>query len=134
MNKRERKAADAKAKAEAPVTNEVLEHWANYPVGGSGMGVSTQQMIKNMAVEILKSRDYIKNETDNMEIYETDRLTFSDVCCKIQMRYRSGVWEQRHIWYPPTLAVIEESIGPWIRSVQIPPGNQYHLVNQGEDE
>ena len=57
MNKRERKVAEAKAKAEAPVSQEMLEYWANYPVGGSGMGISTQQMIKNMAKEILEARN-----------------------------------------------------------------------------
>lgn len=56
MNKRERKAAEAKAKAEAPVSNEVLEHWANWEVGGSGMGTNTQQMIKNMSIELLTFR------------------------------------------------------------------------------
>lgn len=57
MNKRERKAAEAKAKAEAPVSQEVLEHWANYPVGGSGLGIGMQQMIKKMAIELLEARN-----------------------------------------------------------------------------
>lgn len=56
MNKRERKIAEAKAKAEEPVAIEILEHWANWAVGGSGMSVTTQTMIKKMAIEILEAR------------------------------------------------------------------------------
>ena len=57
MNKHERKAAEAKAKAEAPVSNEFLQYWAQWPVGGSGMSVTLQQQIKNMAIELLEARN-----------------------------------------------------------------------------
>ncbi len=56
MNKRERRIAEAKAKAELPVSIEILEHWANWQVGGSGMSHTTQTMIKKMAIEILEAR------------------------------------------------------------------------------
>lgn len=57
MNKRERRVAEAKAKAEAPVTQEVLEYWSTQPVGGSGLSVSIQQTLKNMAIELLEARN-----------------------------------------------------------------------------
>ena len=38
------------------VGKDILEYWADSNVGGSGMGVSIQAMIKNMAREILRHR------------------------------------------------------------------------------
>lgn len=69
-----------------------------------------------------------------MEIFETKLLKFSGLCCKIQMRNVSGIWQQRHIWYPPTPFITEERIDPWIRSIQIPPGKHFHPVEIDSDE
>lgn len=39
---------------EVPVDR--LQHWATYPIGGSGLSTSIQTDLKLMAQEILKSR------------------------------------------------------------------------------
>lgn len=38
------------------VPTDLLQYWATYPVGGSGMGVNTQNTLKFMAREILRHR------------------------------------------------------------------------------
>jgi hypothetical protein len=63
-----------------------------------------------------------------MKIYETDFRKFSGLCCKIQMRQVSGVWQQRHIWFPPTPHVTTKSVEPWIKSIQTPPGANFRPV------
>lgn len=55
------------------------------------------------------------------KIFETDLLRFSGLACKIQMRSVMGVWQQRHIWFPPTPNISEKSVEKWIRSMQVPP-------------
>lgn len=42
---------------------DILQYWATSNVGGSGMGVSIQQMIKNMAREILEHRNLPVRDT-----------------------------------------------------------------------
>ena len=42
--------------ASADVSVEVLQYWADYHVGGSGMGIRTQNLLKNMARELLEHR------------------------------------------------------------------------------
>ncbi len=56
VNKRERKRLEAEREAAKPVDAEVLQYWANHHVGGSGLSVSLQSMIKKMAREILEHR------------------------------------------------------------------------------
>lgn len=34
----------------------ILQYWATYPVGGSGMSVSAQVLLKNLSQEVLESR------------------------------------------------------------------------------
>lgn len=50
-----RRAAEEEA-AKAPVEVDLLQYWATYPVGGSGLGIGMQTMIKKMAREILGHR------------------------------------------------------------------------------
>ena len=54
--RKQRERAEAEAKAKEPVEINILEYWAKHEVGGSGMGVGTQTMIKKMAIEILEAR------------------------------------------------------------------------------
>jgi len=43
------------------VGSDILQYWADSNVGGSGMGVSIQSMIKNMAREILRHRQTMQH-------------------------------------------------------------------------
>ena len=38
------------------VKENILDHWINYPIGGSGMGVGTQKLLRDMAIEIREHR------------------------------------------------------------------------------
>ena len=53
-----------------------------------------------------------------IEVYETSVSTLDDLTFRIQLRRVAGVWQQRHIWYPPTPYVDAPRADPWIRSVQ----------------
>lgn len=61
-----------------------------------------------------------------MEVYQTRIFEASGLKYRIQMRQNSGLWQQRHIWFPaPSTYVSEPRAGEWILSTQIPPGESY---------
>ena len=51
-----------------------------------------------------------------MTVYETDRREFCGLACVIQKRRISGVWQQRHIWFPPTTHITQPTPEEWIRA------------------
>lgn len=70
-----------------------------------------------------------------MRTYETRIITNGDLRYKIQLRLNEGIWQQRHIWYPPTAYVTCETADPWIRSTQTGnPGYGYQLVQARRGE
>lgn len=70
-----------------------------------------------------------------MRTYETRIKDNGDLRYKIQLRCVSGVWQQRHIWYPPTPNVRSPTAEPWIRSTQSGnPGFGFELVQRRRGE
>lgn len=54
----------AKVKADPyPVTRveeSILDYWINNEIGGSGMGIGTQKLLRDMAIEIREHRTTLK--------------------------------------------------------------------------
>tara|TARA_Y100000310_G_scaffold54162_1_gene49692 strand:+ start:717 stop:1352 length:636 start_codon:yes stop_codon:yes gene_type:complete len=69
-------------------------------------------------------------ETSPRNIRRDDGET---IRCTIQMRRISGIWQQRHIWHPPTPHVKGTYAEAWIRSIQSGPGQGYHLAKRPEE-
>ena len=60
-------------------------------------------------------------------VYETEVISAAGLCYKIQKRQIYGVWQQRHIWYPPTTGVADTDIQDWISTGVLEPDmDLYH--------
>ena len=62
-----------------------------------------------------------------MNALQTDIIETAGLRYRVQLRCVSGVWQQRHIWYPPTPHVAEPTAEEWIRGA--PPGDRFRPVD-----
>jgi len=71
-----------------------------------------------------------------MTDFETPTVEHSGLRYKIQFRQVSGVWQQRHVWYPcdnpayPFANVYR--VDPWIKSLPSGPPEHAYSVNDAE--
>ena len=54
MSRKRKKPEDL---SDVPVDNEYLWFWSINPIGGSGLGITTQMNMRRMSREILRSRE-----------------------------------------------------------------------------
>jgi len=62
-------------------------------------------------------------------VYTTEIREHNGLKYRIEMRRNTGIWQQRHIWYPtPESHFTEITADRWIRSIQVPPDGTFRKV------